>query len=202
MKRRRFLAGTAAIALAAPAVPAAGDPKLLQFIPQADIALLDQTFAPALATRNHAYMVYDMLYGVDDALRPRPQMTAGHVIEEARSGRSRCATACASMAARRCWRAMPSLRSSAGRSATSMRSPYSRRWTSFRPSPITCCSSASFADLLGKPKPVRTCGHAGAPGGDRAVYTAWRVLPCVGVSAGPEGQRADVHQSASGIGRA
>ncbi len=82
MKRRRFLAGAAAAALGAPAVRAAGDPKLLKFIPQADIALLDPHFAPALVTRNHAYMVYDTLYGVDDAVRPRPQMAAGHVIED------------------------------------------------------------------------------------------------------------------------
>jgi peptide/nickel transport system substrate-binding protein len=82
MKRRHFLAGSAATTLAVPAVRAAGDPKLLKFIPQADIALLDPTFAPALVTRNHAYMVYDTLYGVDDAVRPRPQMAAGHVIED------------------------------------------------------------------------------------------------------------------------
>jgi hypothetical protein len=82
MKRRRFLTGAAATALAVPAVHAAGDPKLLKFIPQADIALLDPHFAPALVTRNHAYMVYDTLYGVDDATRPRPQMAAGHVIED------------------------------------------------------------------------------------------------------------------------
>jgi hypothetical protein len=48
MKRRDFLAGTAAAALAAPSVWAAGDPKLLKFVPQADIALLDPHFAPAL----------------------------------------------------------------------------------------------------------------------------------------------------------
>jgi len=82
MKRRRFLGTAAATVLAAPAVRAAGDPKLLKFIPQADIALLDPTFAPALVTRNHAYMVYDTLYGVDDDLHPRPQMAAGHVIED------------------------------------------------------------------------------------------------------------------------
>ena len=63
-------------------VRAAGNPKLLKFIPQADIALLDPDFTPALVTRNHAYMVYDTLYGVDDALHPRPQMAAGHVIED------------------------------------------------------------------------------------------------------------------------
>ena len=82
MKRRDFLAGSAALTLAAPAVRAAGDTKLLKFIPQADIALLDPHFASALVTRNHAYMVFDTLYGVDDAARPRPQMAAGHVVED------------------------------------------------------------------------------------------------------------------------
>ena len=82
MHRRHLLAGSAALTLAARAVRAAGNPKLLKFIPQADIALLDPDFTPALVTRNHAYMVYDTLYGVDDALHPRPQMAAGHVIED------------------------------------------------------------------------------------------------------------------------
>ncbi len=82
MNRRQFIGAATAATLATPAVRAAGDPRLLKFIPQADIALLDPTFAPALVTRNHAYMVYDTLYGVDDAVRPRPQMAAGHVIEE------------------------------------------------------------------------------------------------------------------------
>jgi peptide/nickel transport system substrate-binding protein len=82
MQRRQFVSGAAAMALAAPPVHATGSARLLRFIPQADIALLDPTFAPALVTRNHAYMVYDTLYGVDDALRPRPQMAAGHVIED------------------------------------------------------------------------------------------------------------------------
>lgn len=61
MKRRHILAGWAAMTLAAPAVRAAVDPKPLKFIPQADTALLDPSFAPALVTRNHAYMVYDTL---------------------------------------------------------------------------------------------------------------------------------------------
>ena len=81
MKRRSFLATSAAATLAAPAVRAAGNPKVLKFAPQADIALLDPHFAPALVTRNHAYLVYDTLYGVDDQALPRPQMAAGHVVE-------------------------------------------------------------------------------------------------------------------------
>jgi len=82
MRRRDFLAGSAATALAAPAVWAAGDPKLLKFVPQADLALLDPDLAPALVTRNYAYLVYDTLYGVDDAAHPKPQMAAGHVLED------------------------------------------------------------------------------------------------------------------------
>jgi peptide/nickel transport system substrate-binding protein len=82
LKRRDFMAGSAALTLAAPAVRAAGDSKLLKFVPQADIALLDPHFSSALVTRNYAYMVFDTLYGVDDAARPRPQMAAGHVVED------------------------------------------------------------------------------------------------------------------------
>ena len=79
MKRRGFLAASAA-ALAAPAVQAQ-PAKVIKFAPQADLALVDPHFAPALVTRNHAYLVYDTLYGVDDAAQPKPQMAAGHVIE-------------------------------------------------------------------------------------------------------------------------
>ena len=80
MKRRGFLAAGAAT-LAAPAVRAQGA-KVIKFAPQADLALLDPHFAPALVTRNHAYLVYDTLYGVDDEAKPHPQMAAGHVVED------------------------------------------------------------------------------------------------------------------------
>ncbi len=83
MKRRGFLAASAAVAaspLAAPAV--AQGAKVIKFAPQADLALVDPHFAPALVTRNHAYLVYDTLYGVDDEAKPHPQMAAGHVVED------------------------------------------------------------------------------------------------------------------------
>jgi peptide/nickel transport system substrate-binding protein len=81
MKRRNFLTGLSAINLATPATWAKGNPKLLKFVPQADIALLDPHYTPVFVTRNHAYLIYDFLYGLDDAARPHPQMAAGHVVE-------------------------------------------------------------------------------------------------------------------------
>ena len=83
VKRRDFLATIAAgtAALAAPAVRAASSTTVLKYVPQADLALLDPCFTPALVTRNHAYLVYDTLYGVDEDARPQPQMALGHVIE-------------------------------------------------------------------------------------------------------------------------
>jgi peptide/nickel transport system substrate-binding protein len=83
MLRRDFLGSVVAstATFAAPAVRAAGLATVLRYVPQADLALLDPGFTPALVTRNHAYLVYDTLYGIDDAGQPQPQMARGHAIE-------------------------------------------------------------------------------------------------------------------------
>jgi peptide/nickel transport system substrate-binding protein len=81
MLRRRFLQ-LAGAGLAMPAVArAAGSDRVLRFVPQADLALLDPIVTTAFVTRNHGFMVFDTLYGVDDAYVARPQMVAGHVVE-------------------------------------------------------------------------------------------------------------------------
>jgi peptide/nickel transport system substrate-binding protein len=83
MKRRQFLATTAATAatLAAPAVHAADAVKTINFTPQADLALLDPVFTTGLVTRNHGFLVFDQLYGLDESFNPQPQMVEGHVVE-------------------------------------------------------------------------------------------------------------------------
>jgi peptide/nickel transport system substrate-binding protein len=85
MKRRELLALSAAM-LAAPSViraqGTAGARSTLRFVPQADLALLDPVFNTALVTRNHAMMVYDQLYGLDENYQPRPQLVEGHAIED------------------------------------------------------------------------------------------------------------------------
>ena len=79
MKRRTFLATTAA-ALATPAV--AQPARVLRFIPQADLSTIDPHWNTAYVTRNHGYMVFDTLYGMDGSYRATPQMVAGHVTDE------------------------------------------------------------------------------------------------------------------------
>lgn len=79
MHRRTLLAASAAAALARPAV--AQPARLLKFVPQANLTSLDPVWTTANVTRNHAYLVYDTLYGMDEGFQPQPQMAAGHVFD-------------------------------------------------------------------------------------------------------------------------
>jgi peptide/nickel transport system substrate-binding protein len=81
MKRRTFM-GAAAAALAAPNVVQAQNKRVLKFVPDADLAILDPVITTSYQTRDHGYMVFDSLYGQDDDYRIQPQMAAGHVVED------------------------------------------------------------------------------------------------------------------------
>ncbi|MCX7372645.1 MAG: ABC transporter substrate-binding protein [Alphaproteobacteria bacterium] len=78
MRRRDLMLASAAVA--APAVAQA--PRLLRFVPQANLTSLDPIWTTANITRNHAYMVFDTLYGLDAQFNARPQMAEGHAIED------------------------------------------------------------------------------------------------------------------------
>jgi peptide/nickel transport system substrate-binding protein len=80
--RRRDLLKLGAGALAAPAIARAQGSKVLRLIPQSDLAVLDPIWTSAYVTRNHGFMVFDTLFGVDDSFRARPQMVAGSVRED------------------------------------------------------------------------------------------------------------------------
>ena len=82
--RRKLIssaAGLAAGAIAAPRLAAAQASRVLKFVPQADLALLDPIQSTGLVIRHHALLIFDTLYGVDEQLRPHPQMAEGHVVE-------------------------------------------------------------------------------------------------------------------------
>ena len=72
-------AGAAAASLAAPAT--AQPPRLLRFVPHANLTSLDPVWTTAWITRNHGYLVYDTLYSIGEDLQPKPQMAAGQVWE-------------------------------------------------------------------------------------------------------------------------
>jgi peptide/nickel transport system substrate-binding protein len=82
MKRRQLLqsaAATAAVALVRPAI--AQPVRLLRFVPQADLANPDPVWSTAVVAFEHANMIWDQLYGLDEGLNPRPQMVAGDETE-------------------------------------------------------------------------------------------------------------------------
>ncbi|QCI65325.1 ABC transporter substrate-binding protein [Phreatobacter stygius] len=67
--------------LASPAIAQAQAARTLRFVPQADAAILDPMITTGLVNRNHGFLVFDTLYGVDEQLRPQPQMVAGHTVD-------------------------------------------------------------------------------------------------------------------------
>ncbi|HTK00167.1 MAG TPA: ABC transporter substrate-binding protein, partial [Bordetella sp.] len=83
MDRRQFLMTTSAGAatLVLPGYLRAAPRVEFRWIPQTDLTLLDPTFTTATITQNHAQMVFDTLYGLDNDYQPHPQMAAGHEMD-------------------------------------------------------------------------------------------------------------------------
>jgi len=84
MRRRDLLKAAAAnvAALAAPRIGRAERTSKLVFAPTSDLSVLDPVVTPIRTTRNHAYLVFDTLYGIDTSWTAQPQMVEGHQVEE------------------------------------------------------------------------------------------------------------------------
>ena len=83
MQRRSFLAGTAAAtAVSGKVMAQTTKTRILRYVPQADLTVIDPVMTTAYITRYHATMVWDQLYGIDSKLQPQPQMVAGHTVED------------------------------------------------------------------------------------------------------------------------
>jgi peptide/nickel transport system substrate-binding protein len=84
MRRRDLLkaAGASVAALAAPRIGRAERTNKLVFAPAGDLSLIDPVVTPFRTTRNHAYLVFDTLYGIDTNWMAQPQMVEGHQVEE------------------------------------------------------------------------------------------------------------------------
>ncbi|RKK05980.1 ABC transporter substrate-binding protein [Pseudoroseomonas wenyumeiae] len=77
MINRRQILALGGAALAAPRLARAAGGSVLRFVPHASPAVLDPTWNTAYVTRNHAYLVFDTLFGQDAAFRYQPQMLDG-----------------------------------------------------------------------------------------------------------------------------
>lgn len=80
MYRRSLLAAGAA-AVASPALAQPAGSRVLKFIPQSDLTVIDPVLTTAYVTRNHSLLIYDQLYGYDENLTPTPQMVEGQTVE-------------------------------------------------------------------------------------------------------------------------
>jgi peptide/nickel transport system substrate-binding protein len=86
LRRREFLKAAASVAvttsaIGAPRISRAADQRVMKFIPQADLAVLDPVWTTATVTRNHAFLVFDTLYGQDNQFKAVPQMAEGAATE-------------------------------------------------------------------------------------------------------------------------
>ncbi len=82
MKRRIFLGASAAAALPRVAIGQPAGARVLRFVPQANLTLLDPIFTTAAVTANHAWGVYDTLFGVNAKGEPKPQMAEGFSVSD------------------------------------------------------------------------------------------------------------------------
>lgn len=84
MRRRHLLLAGATTAITVsrsrPARATTPADRTLRYVPAFSLPSLDPILG--IPTSDHAYMVYDTLYGVDLAFVPQPQMAAGHMVED------------------------------------------------------------------------------------------------------------------------
>src|ERR1700759_1811570 len=78
--RRMFAAGAAA-GLLAPAISRGAEAAALKFIPQSDLTILDPVVTTVYTARNHGFMVFDTLFGMNNQYHMEPQMLEGVSVE-------------------------------------------------------------------------------------------------------------------------
>jgi peptide/nickel transport system substrate-binding protein len=83
VKRRTFLQASGAAMLPTSfAIAQPASARTLRFVPQANLSLLDPIFTTAQPTVNHGWAIYDLLFGVNAKLEPKPQMAEGYTLSD------------------------------------------------------------------------------------------------------------------------
>jgi peptide/nickel transport system substrate-binding protein len=74
MKRRTFGVLTGGALVAATGTARAADKKVLRFVQNGNLTILDPIWTTAYVTRNHGYFIYDTLFAMDEHNAIKPQM--------------------------------------------------------------------------------------------------------------------------------
>jgi peptide/nickel transport system substrate-binding protein len=77
---RRTLAALAAGAVLASAGSALAQNKVLRFVQNGNLTILDPIWTTAYVTRNHGYLIYDTLFASDENNAVKPQMVDKHEV--------------------------------------------------------------------------------------------------------------------------
>ena len=81
MIRRRTLTAAAVASLLAPSISRGAAAAPLKFIPQSDLTILDPVVTTVYTARNHGFMVFDTLFGMNSQYHMEPQMLDGVSVE-------------------------------------------------------------------------------------------------------------------------
>ena len=82
MRRRQVLAAGASLALSGVAPSIAAPSRVLKFVPQGNLQNPDPIWTTTVIARNHGYVIWDTLFGLDSHLQPKPQMLAGSEVSD------------------------------------------------------------------------------------------------------------------------
>jgi peptide/nickel transport system substrate-binding protein len=82
MIRRRMLTTGVAASLLAPSISRGAAAAALKFIPQSDLTILDPIVTTVYTARNHGFMVFDTLFGMNSQYQMEPQMLDGFSVED------------------------------------------------------------------------------------------------------------------------
>ena len=81
MFRRDLLAAAAVVALPRFAIAQPAAARTLRYVPHANLPNIDPFTNTAFIARDHAFLVFDQLYGMNDKFDIVLQMVQGHVVE-------------------------------------------------------------------------------------------------------------------------
>src|SRR5437660_12742129 len=73
-RRDRGALAAGATLAAAMRPSAAAEPKVLRYVRNGNLTILDPVWTTAYVTRDHGYMVYDTLFAIDENNAVKPQM--------------------------------------------------------------------------------------------------------------------------------